>query len=316
MKKFLIKIAIFAVVLYGLAWGLDYAISKGLYQMDDYRFISWREMQRGNINADILYVGNSRALSHFEPWTIDSICGTTSYNLGIGGYAIMVSVLKYQYYRLYNEKPKIIIQQADLGTILNDSAPHRHQSEQFLPLIYDRRMHKELRRVGYTILDIYCPLYRYWGYQVVIKQGLLECMGIKHYICDSSRQGFHYERGEWNGSELAKLDTIYARINPAGRLRFESYMRQCYEEGIKVILVNTPTYIGATNKMVGLEQIDAYFDSIASEYNTVYWNYTYDEICNDTTNFVVSVHMNPRATHKFCVKIANRLKDECFGVFN
>ena len=309
MKKFLITISIFAVTIYGLAWGLDYAISKGLQQMDDYRYMSWREMQQGNINADILIMGNSRALSHFEPWTIDSITGMSCYNLGIGGYPINVETMKYHTYCLYNNKPNVIIQQIDYMTLGNISAPHQHQSEQFLPLLY-RRIRPELRRIGYTWLDLHCPLYRYWGYQMVIKNGLLEFLGIKHYVNDPSRLGIHYERGVWNGSELASMDTICATINDEGKQCFEEYMQTCAADGIKVILVNSPMYRGAMNKTMGIKSVNAYLDSIAEVYNTEYWNYTENyELCGDTANFVVSVHMNPEATHKFSIDVANRIKE-------
>lgn len=310
MKKFLIKITLFAVTIYGLAWGLDYAISKGLYQMEDYRFMSWHEMEQGDINADILIMGNSRALSHFEPWTIDSITGMSCYNLGIGGYPINVETMKYHYYCLHNCKPKVIVQQVDNMTIGCLAAPHQHQSEQYLPLIYDRRTQPELLRIGYSLLDMHCPLYRYWGYQMVIKNGLVEYLGLKHYVSDPSRQGMHYERGMWDGSELASKDTIRATMSEEGKKCFEGYMQQCYNDGIKVILVNSPMYVGAINKSIGLEKVNTYFDSISAVYNTVYWNYTENyALSNDTANFVVSVHMNPRATHQFSIDIANRLKE-------
>ena len=309
MKRFIIKTVAFFTILLGLAWGLDYIISKGLLEMEDYRFMSWSEMQKGDINADIVIMGNSRGFSHFEPWTIDSICNTTSYCLGLGGYSITVQDLKYHYYRLYNKKPKYIIQQVDYYTLRNDSAPHQHESEQYLPMIYDSRIHDEFLRVGYTNLDIYCPLYRYWGYQMVIKNGLLEFLGVKHYVRDPSRRGHHYEKGEWDGSELARMDTIHAQFNLKGKAYFEQYMRERAEEGIKVILVNSPTYIGANNKTMGLDKVNTYFDSIASVYNTVYWNYNEGyEMCNDTANFCVSVHMNPQATHQFSIDFANDLK--------
>ena len=309
MKRFVIKAIVFFIVLLGLAWGLDYMISKGLLEMEDYRFMSWNEMQQGDINADIVIMGNSRGFSHFEPWTIDSICNTSSYCLGLGGYSITVQDLKYHYYCLYNKKPKYIIQQIDYYTLRNDSAPHQHESEQYLPMIYDSRIHDEFLRVGYTHLDVYCPLYRYFGYQMVIKNGLLEFLGLKHYVRNPSRRGHHYEEGEWDGSELAKMDTIHAQFNPKGKAYFERYMRECAEDGVKVILVNSPTYIGANNKTTGLDEVNAYFDSIASVYNTVYWNYNEGyEMCNDTTNFCVSVHMNPQATHQFSIDFANDLK--------
>lgn len=311
MKRFLIKAFLFFIIVWGLAWGLDYMISKGFQQMEDYRSMSWYEMQQGKINADIIIMGNSRGFSHFEPWTIDSICGTTSFCLGLGGYAITVEDLKYKYYRLYNDKPKYIIQQIDYYTLRNDSAPHQHESEQYLPIFYDWRIHNDLLRVGYTNFDLYIPLYRYWGYQMVIKNGLLEFLRIKHYVRDPSRRGHHYEKGAWNGTELAKLDTIHASFDSIGKSYFELYMQRCADEGIKIILVNSPTYIEANLKTIGLDIVDAYFDSIATAYNTVYWNYNEEyELCYDTANFCASVHMNPKGTHQFTIDFANRFNKD------
>lgn len=197
----------------------------------------------------------------------------------------------------------------DAATLRYDEAPRNHQSEQFLPLIYDKQMHNELRRVGYNWLDMHCPLYRYWGYQMVIKNGLTEFFGLKHNTKDPYCHGLHYAIGKWDGSKLAKLDTIKAVINEKGKAYFELFMQRCADEGIKVLLVNSPTYIGATNKTIGLDEVNAYFDSTAYVYNTEYWDYTHDEICNDTTNFVVSVHMNPYGTHQFSVDFANKLNE-------
>lgn len=310
MKRFIIKISIFFVVVYAAAWGLDYTISKGLYEMDDYRFISWSEILSGEINADLVIMGNSRALSHFEPWTIDSICSISSYNLGLGGYPINVETMKYNLYCAHNIRPKYIVQQVDYYTISMLSAPHQHQSEQFLPLIYDKSIRKDLKRIGYTWKDLYIPLYRYWGYQMVIKNGILEKLGVKHYVSDPSRQGHHYERGSWDGTELSRIDTIVANMDTVAMRVFEEYMQKCYEDSVKVILVNSPTYKGANDKTIGLDLVNAYFDSIASVYNTVYWNYNENyELCNDTANFCVSVHMNPEATHEFSVDFARDLKE-------
>lgn len=308
MKKFLTKIFICIAILYILAWSLDRVISKGLYKMEDYRFMPWHEMEIGQANADILIMGNSRGFSHFVPCLIDSITGLDTYCLGLGGYSITVELLKYRYYRLHNKKPRFIIQQVDYSTIRNDSAPHNHQSEQFLPLIYDKDMHRELSSVGYTILDLYCPLYRYWGYQQVIKNGILEFFGIKHYVIDPSDQGHHYERGDWNGTELAKMDTLHATMDNFAKSVFESYIRECTDEGIKVILVNSPTYTGANKRTKGLAEVNKYFKSIAKRYNTEYLNYNEDyDLCNDTSNFCVSVHMNPEASRKFTIDCTNDL---------
>lgn len=309
MKQFLVRFVLFAMMAYCFAWGLDIVVSKGLLKMEDYRFMSWNEMMKGTINADVVIMGNSRGFSHFEPWTIDSICGTRSYCLGLGGYSITVETLKYYCYQLHNRKPKYIIQNVDYFTMRNDFAPHNHESEQFLPLIYDKRMHQQLLRVGYGKLDLFLPLYRYFGYQMIIKNGLLEFFGVKHYVNNPSREGHHYERGLWDGSELAAMEKIEATMDSLAIKHFESYLNECYDAGIKMVLVNSPVYLGATEKTRGLEIVNTYFDSIAKKYNTVYLNYTENyPICEDTANFCVSVHMNPEATHRFSCDFANDLK--------
>lgn len=306
MKRFIRKISIGALLICIFACGLDYVISKGLLQMEDYRFMSWSEMWSGEINADVLIMGNSRGFSHFEPWTIDSICGTNTYCIGLGGYGITVELLKYHFYRNHNAKPKYIIQQVDYYTMRNDSAPHRHQSEQFLPLFYDLDTREDLKKVGYTWLDLYIPLYRYFGYQMVIKNGLLEYLGIKHYISDPSFKGHHYEKGNWNGKELAKMDTIIATMDATAQNKFEQFLETCQKENINVILVNSPTYRGANLKTKNLDLVDQYFDSIANVYGSIYLNYNENYyLCEDSTNFCVSVHMNPEATHKFSIDFAN-----------
>ena len=310
MKRFLTKIAIITVVLYGLAWGLDYMISKGLMRMEDYRFMSWNQMQQGDINADIIIMGNSRGFSHYEPWTIDSICGKSCYCLGLGGYPINVELFKYRFYCLQNVKPRYIIY--DVGPLMMQilPAPHQHQSEQFLPLIYVKPMRSELQEVGYSWLDTHMPLKRYFGYQMVIKNGLMEFLGIKHYTKDPSRLGHHYERGVWNGEELAKLDSISGVMNPEAKQMFEQYLHECKGEGIEVIMVNSPMYKGAVDITTRKEENSAYFDSIAKANDYVYWNYTQDyPLCNDTANFCVSVHMNPIATHQFTIDLANKINE-------
>ena len=309
MKHFLLRFFLFSAMVYVLGLGVDYAISKGLLEMEDSRFQSWNDILNGDVNADIIYLGNSRALHHFEPWTIDSICGKSSYNLGIGGHAIMIETMKYHCYKLHNKKPKYLILQVDYYTIREGVAPKHHQSEQFLPLVYDYGMRDDLKRVGYGFLDLYCPLYRYFGYQTVIKNGLLEFSGIKHYVNNPSNKGHIYEDGKWDGTDLYARKELYARMDPAGMHYFESFLNECDKDGVKVILVHSPTYIGATKKTIGLDLANVFFDSLAKKHNTVYLNYANNyPLCNDTLNFCKAIHMNKKGTHRFSVDFANDLK--------
>lgn len=291
-----------------MAYALDYAICDGLLKMEDGRFMSWADCKKGRAASDVIIVGNSRALSHFEPNTIDSICHLSAYNLGIGGYAINVELMKYRFYREHNPAPKIIVFEVGQGMMQVWEARHQFQSEQFFPLFHDFAMKSELCRVGYSFLETYLPLYRIWGYKDIIKKGIYEFIGKEHYRYFLTERGLNYERGEWDGTELAKQKVIDGRMNPEAKLLFENFMEECKSQNIKVILVKTPMYIGRTRKTTHLKEEREYFQSMAKKHNTVFLDYSVNyPLCNDTTKFVASVHMNPIGAHLFSVDFADTL---------
>ena len=94
MKRFLVRVIVFVGIVYLLAVGLDSLLCKGLLKMEDYRFQDYEAMLKGGMDNDILIMGNSRGKSHFDPYVIDSLCGVSSFCIGIGGYPINAQVAK------------------------------------------------------------------------------------------------------------------------------------------------------------------------------------------------------------------------------
>lgn len=307
MKRFILTLLAFFLTVFGLACVLDVVVSKGMMKMEDYRFMSWDDLSKGEASSDLLIMGNSRGLSHFEPWTITDSTGLSTYNLGVGGYSITVQTLKYRYYRLHNQKPKVIVQQVDYYTMRDDYIPKNHQSEQFMPLVYDKGIRSELKRCGYTWLDLNCPMYRYFGYQQVIKNGVFEFLHIKHYVSDPSRLGHHYERGEIDLARNEDLEPQVANMNPKSQSIFEAFLADCQKENILVVLVNSPTYKLRTERTIGLEEVNEYFSNVAEKYGAVYMNYEGDPICETPSLFSAAVHLNPEGTHRFSTSFAQDL---------
>ena len=300
MKKFILKFLVFAVVIFALALGLDRMICKGLLAMEDYRFQDYSAMLKGGMDNDVLIMGNSRGKSHFDPFIIDSTCHISSFCIGVGGYPINVQRVKYELYKEHNRKPRIIIQNVDHMTIdVFEDVRHQHQSEQFFPLVYDSLMRKELKNVGYSLNELYLPLYRMFGYQQDIKTGLLEFLKIKHYVSRPAYKGHRPEYGPWDGTELDNMAVRTIQLSEGGKQAFESLMDEYTKDSATVILVNSPMYSGAKEKLLGLDKVQQYFTVIAERYECYYFDYTDIDICRDTSNFCVSVHMNPEATREF-----------------
>ena len=114
----------------------------------------------GKIDADVIVMGSSRAWVHVNPIILDSILNTSTYNLGIDGSMIDRQIRKYNLYRIYNRKPKLIIQNIDQGTL---NKTNGFQREQFFPYFWDRAMRGEFYDVEpLSVWDKYVPMYRYW----------------------------------------------------------------------------------------------------------------------------------------------------------
>ena len=301
MKKFLIKGAIFAVVLLLLAAVLDYVLCKGLLRMEDYRFQDYAAMLEGGMDHDVLIMGNSGAKAHFNTGLIDSLAHTSSFNIGMGMYPINVELMKYRLYREHNRKPKLLVINVDGGTFWSiPDVRHQHQSEQFFPLFYDRLMRKELRSVGYGFKELWIPLYRFWGYQMVIKNGLFEAIHLKHYVSMPAYKGFRAENGPWDGTNFEKMEPGPIDFDPYSRSLFEDFLAQCHADSIQTVIVFSPMYEQAKRVMLGLDEFKEWLGSFEEKYGFPLLDYMDClPLSKDTGNFVNASHMNPVATDEF-----------------
>ena len=309
MRKFIIKVLGFGFAVLLMAVILDVMISFGLRKTDCYRYQTFSDIFKGNMNCDVLYIGNSRGFSHFNPRIIDSICRVNSYSLGLGGYPINAQIATYHCYKTHNGTPRLIVQQVDFVTLnIMQDIRHQHDSERFFPTVYDPFMRKELKNMGYGFMELYCPIYRYFGYQKVIKDGLLEFLKVKHYIERPAYKGFSPEKGKWDGTNVAAMDSITSDLDKEAITLFENYLDECKKDGVYVLLVNSPVYAPTTKKVKNMEEVNNYFKSVAQKFGYKYLNYTENyDLCNDTLNFCVSVHLNPKATDKFSTDFAHDL---------
>ena len=301
MIKFLKHLVLFSFLAFAVTSMVDIAISRGLLKMEDYRFQDYKSMLDGGMNHDILIMGNSRGKSHYDTRIIDSLTNLSSFCIGIGGYPLNVQLSKFHLYMEHNGKPGLIIQEADHAVLSSiQDIRNRHQSEQFFPLVYDPTMRKELRRLGYGVAELYIPLFRYYGYQQVIKNGLLEALHIKHYVSRPAYKGHRPEEGAWDGRELSGMDTMEVRFSDREKAMFEDYLSECLEDSIKVVLVCSPIYSGAVKKLDGFEDALNYYHNIADRFGITFLDYATDyPISKDSSNFCVSVHMNSQATRAF-----------------
>lgn len=289
---------------------LDAVISYGLFHTNAHPHQAWREIRSGEYASDIIFMGTSRALEHYDPFIIDSITGLQSYNLGMGGYGVNVELMKYRFYLHYNPQPQYIIYDVDQLLLQIDTAVHQHQSEQFLPLFYDGAIRKDLMNLGYSWSDAYIPMVRYWGYQTHNKRGILECLGIKHYCNYPSYKGHTPDPDLRDTSRLLFTDSIPSHIDEDAKTMFENFVEECREDGVQLIFVTSPVYYRYVEMSPGWNHYIAWFDSIAQANEISYLNYMDNPICGDSSMFNAGVHLTPQGTKIWSEILSNDLKNK------
>lgn len=300
MKRFIIKILVAGLVALVLASVTDVIVSKGLLNMEDCRFQSWNDMLKGGMSHDVLIMGNSRGFSHFDPQILDSALSVNSYCIGIGGFPINIHMVKYDFYREKNAKPKLIIYNVDYITLNIMNLKRQFTSEQFFPAMYSKTINKAVGGLGYDLFDRYVPMVRYFGYQKVIKDGILEFLHIKHHVDRSSYKGHSPEPGPWDPSILNETDKVSYCFVPEAVEMFESFLSECKREGIEVVLVDSPIYYEFSDMVVDLDSLTAYYQRTADIYGFRFLDYTKDcYLCEDSSYFSNPVHLSPEGTKLF-----------------
>ena len=306
MKRFLIKTIITIVALCATAFGLDILITNNLKHSDARMFNTYNAIYSDTLQCNAVVMGSSRGQVQYDVCILDSIAGLNSYNISVDGRCIDAEVVIYNAYRHHAPRPKVIIQNIDWGTLQMSNG---YEREQYLPYLdKDDLFDQTCENEGFSWADRWLPLVRYAGYRNIIFEGL----GLPAKVArpENIYKGYIAVDAPWDGSAFQNIDTLGFEYNPQAVAIFEKYLTQCQKEGIHVVMVYAPFYIGATRKMGhGVDSMFAIYQSFADRYGCDILNYIYDSISYDTLNFYNASHMNHRGAEQFSIKLANDLKE-------
>lgn len=288
------------------AFGLDILITNNLKHSDAHMFNTYNAIYSDTLQCNAVVMGSSRGQVQYDVRILDSIAGLNSYNISVDGRCIDAEVVIYNAYRHHAPRPKVIIQNIDWGTLQMSNG---YEREQYLPYLdKDDLFDQTCENEGFSWADRWLPLVRYAGYRNIIFEGL----GLPAKVArpENIYKGYIAVDAPWDGSAFQNIDTLGFEYNPQAVTIFEKYLAQCQKEGIHVVMVYAPFYIGATRKMGhGVDSMFAIYQSFADRYGCDILNYTYDSISYDTLNFYNASHLNRRGAEQFSIKLANDLKE-------
>ncbi len=299
MRHFILRLLCFGILVLMLLIGLDVFISNRLKNSTDRRFVVWNDITNGNIDADMLIMGSSRAWVHYSPQILDSILNLFTYNIGIDGSTFNRQIERYKIYRLYNRKPSYIIQNIDFFSTLGYRIGY--EREQYFPYLINRQCMSIFQEPFYWYE--YIPFNRYVGYSDLMKDAIHN----EYKNNQNLYKGYGGQNAIWDGKALNDLDSIEFTYNKCVKDMFIDYIAQAKRDSITMIFVYAPFYIEGLRKVTNLEESFAIFDSIANEFDVPILDYTYSYLSYDTTYFYNASHLNKQGAELFSTMLANDL---------
>lgn len=307
MKKFICRFGILIVIVFVLAIVFDYMITNGLKKTDIRKYSTWNDIYKGGLDADLLVVGASNAWSGFNTYIMDSVLNLNSYNLGIDGHPIDFQIIRYETYRRFNSKPKVVLINTIFGGTLGTSSHRQYEREQFFPYIHDKELMDQVAEAkSINLFDRYLPLIRYFGYREEFENGIMAYFGKEDFVDGGMHKGY---RGE-EGCDMASLsrDTVYyLSADKESIMMLDSFSKQLIEDGIELVYVKSPIYFPLQSKFMNIEQSDSIFSSISKQYDIPILDYYYSKISMDSMNFWNPGHLNKKGADLFTTQLCHDL---------
>ena len=310
MKKFLLNIGLFVVVLAVLAVIGDYMISSGLRKTTIRKYAVWNDIYNdNNLDNDLVLLGASSCWAHYNPVILDSILGISAYNLGIDGHCwTPCQPLRYNTYMRYaKQKPKYVLINIDMGTFGLMDYP-QYEREQFFPYFWtDDSLISEIQEFKeVTFMERYCPLWRYIGYKSDIENGVASFFGLQHLYDDGIYKGHRgNDKDAWDRASLNIMDSIILEHESAEIESFVNFICSRKKEGCLVVLIKSPVYYELQERFVNREEISELLNSIARVTEVTLLDYWNHPAVQDSACFYNPSHLNKQGADLISTQLAH-----------
>jgi hypothetical protein len=293
MKKFLLRLCIYLVVLLAIATVLQVIISvriknKVLFGSDNLYAV------KGQKNA-IVFLGNSRCYNQYDPHFFHDSLGINSVNLGIEGHAdLIMHTIRLKYYLAYNPPPKLVLISFD--PFMNAGAFNVQKQftrkdyfsrYAFLPNEQDKMVDDYF---GFNFFEKYVPLYALLKYQLLVK-----CISPYKKTAWETR-GYPENTSTWDTvaypPSYAMLDATNAyatfkKYYDSIKMDLQSLNNICKKNNIKLICIQMPVY-----KNIYIKDAFDLVTKMCNESGIIVINTNADDIISNPAYFADPHHMN------------------------
>lgn len=297
MRRFLFEIFVFFIIWFIVSLIIDIGYTNHLKKENIREVVIWEDIINSKVNADIVYLGSSRAADHYQPDVIDNILGTSSYNLGQYGQSIESDIIRYNMLKKYEtDLPKLFIWDVYYASFNISS---KYQDEQYTPFLFNKDIWDDVNRysVHFNLFDKYIPLLRYWKKNVIPYYEALR----------NPKKGFVYNIDKWNPDEIIKIQkhSIDYYVDSNMFNEFTNTICNMKLNKCNVIVVFSPMHKKGQSAIKNLGLFVEQLQETTKQEHVIFLNFLDDSLCYDSTYFKNTMHLNEIGTDVFSEKIAH-----------
>lgn len=294
MKRFLLTLAAFGIILSVVLVLADSLLSRNMRGVNTYGMETWKDILEGQAGAEVLVLGDSRALNSCDREVLDSIIRHPAYNLAIVGNPFVVQEFRYRMYREHNPKPRVILHFVDDFFL----SPNFSLDDplQFLPWMWNGSFRRGFLAFGIPVFFREAfPFFRYQGTRP---------WAVERHQRQSTDGFFAFEDEVFHFSALNKRGFRYQEETDAA---FRTYLQTAREEGVRVVLVLPTIYESVGFQDGDEEKMLGYYTSVADAYGLPFFDGSALEIKHDSTLFLDPGHLNAKGARVFSDTLARYL---------
>lgn len=313
MKRFLLHVVLFCLILFVIAFFTDEYVSRKIKNIPEIahgEFSIWNDIYAGNINADMVVCGSSRAWVNIDPLLLTDSLHISCYNLGVDGQHFPLQHFRYKELLRFNNHPKIVIYSLDIFTLTKNETLYNY--EQYLPyMLFNADTWKATRKYGiFTIWDFIIPGLRYYGKKSIINKAF----GNQQNEDSFQRvRGYRGQEQSWNNdleNAKSKMKSYSITIDRNILKDFEAYLEECRENNTKVIFVYTPEYIDGQKFASNRDSLMQVYKNISTKCHIPFYDYSGDSISYQKKYFYNASHMNKTGSQLFTKELITDIKND------
>jgi hypothetical protein len=304
------RIAVFFIFLILTIFGFHHLIQFGMRRIETGSYGVTNRIVSGQINAEIIITGSSRALTHYDSRIIQNVTGRSTFNIGVNGSQTDMQLAVLETYLQHNVPPKLVIHNLDSFTFV--TTKEIYDPAQYLPYLDQAPIYEAVAKITpHAWKWRWFPLY---GYAVEDMRftwtlGLRRVMGI--HPPETQFNGFQPRDTAWTG-DFEEFRRNHPRgvqfpIEAQGVRDLQGIAETCRDAGVPLLLVYSPVYAEMQALESNRAEIFRQFAGISEQYELEFWDFSLSEVAKSKINFYNSQHLNRNGAHAFSTELAARL---------